>query len=118
MSGGYALSGYNVAYDTHVYVQWHNTYSDLDANVGAIAKQFPVTATELGSTDCSTNITSPLLQYLYAPMGISADRISWTVWSWNDPGSCSQPSLIADWSGTPLPGQGQLIHDALAMLAG
>ena len=49
-------------------------------------------------------------------MGVAANRISWTVWSWNNPGSCSQPSLLSDWSGTPLAGQGQLIHDALAFL--
>ena len=118
MLGGYALKGTNIAYDKHIYVQWHSTQSDLDAHVGQVAQRYPVTATELGSTDCSTNLTWPLLQYLYAPLGIASDRISWAVWSWNDPGSCSQPSLIADWNGTPLAGQGQLIHDVLGYLAG
>jgi hypothetical protein len=39
--------------------------------------------------------------------------MSWTIWAWNDPGTCSQPSLLADWDGTPLAGQGQLIRDRL-----
>ncbi len=43
---------------------------------------------------------------------------SWTIWSWNAPGSCSQPSVIADMNGTPLAGQGQLIHDTFMALPG
>jgi hypothetical protein len=113
---GYALSGYNIAYDTHVYVQWHSASSDWDAHFGYLTATYPVTATEFGSTDCSTAVTWPLLQYFYAPRGVAANRISWTVWSWNTPGSCGQPSLLSDWFGTPLSGQGQLIHDALAYL--
>ena len=113
---GYALAGANVAYDSHIYTQWHSTTPDWDAHVGVVAQSRPVTVTELGSTDCSTTITAPLLHYLSAPMGIAADRISWSVWSWNSPGSCSQPSLIADWLGTPLAGQGSLVHATLAAL--
>jgi hypothetical protein len=114
---GYALRGSGVAYDTHVYTQWHLTSSDWDAAFGSVAARYPVTATEFGSIDCGTTYTYPLLQYFYAPEGVGADRISWTVWSWNAPGSCSQPSLLASWAGVPLPGQGQLIHDALGYLA-
>lgn len=114
---GYALTGSNIAYDSHIYVQWHNTAADWDSHVGEVAQQYPVTVTELGSVDCSTTYTAPLLKYLSAPMGIAADRISWTIWSWNAPGQCSQPSVIADWMGTPLAGQGALVHDTLATLA-
>jgi hypothetical protein len=113
---GYALSGTNVAYDSHIYTHWHSTTADWDSHVGIVAQSRPVTVTELGSTDCSTAVTAPLLRYLSAPMGIPADRISWAVWSWNSPGSCSQPSLIADWQGTPLAAQGSLIHAKLASL--
>jgi hypothetical protein len=113
---GYALHGANVAYDSHIYTYWHHTTADWDAHVGSVAKSYPVTVTELGSTDCSTAVTGPLLNYLSAPMGIAADRISWSVWSWNSPGSCSQPSLLADWSGTPLAGQGSLVHATMASL--
>lgn len=111
VGAGYALSGANVAYDTHVYVQWHSTTSDWDQHVGYLTATRPVTATEFGSTDCTTAVDGPLLDYFHA------HGISWTIWSWNSPGSCSQPSVLADWSGTPLSGQGQLIHDRLAALA-
>lgn len=114
---GEALSGSNVAYDSHIYVHWHNTTADWDSHVGVVARSRPVTVTELGSTDCSSDVTATLLHYLQAPMGIAADRISWAVWSWNAPGDCSQPSLLANWQGTPLAGQGALIHDTLAALA-
>jgi hypothetical protein len=118
VSSGYAIVGENIAYDTHVYTRWHNTTADWDAHFGNLTATHPVTSTEFGSTDCSSADTSSLLRYFAAPGGRSGDRISWTAWSWNEPGSCSQPSLIADWSGTPLAGQGQLVHDALAALAG
>jgi endoglucanase len=113
---GYALSGANVAYDSHIYTQWHSTTADWNSHVGIVARSAPVTVTELGSIDCSTTVPASLLHYLNAPMGLASDPISWTVWSWNSPGSCSQPSLIADWQGTPLTGQGSLIHNALASL--
>jgi aryl-phospho-beta-D-glucosidase BglC (GH1 family) len=113
---GYGLSGANVAYDSHIYTRWHSTTADWDSHVGIVAQSQPVTVTELGATDCSTSVTAPLLHYLSAPMGVAADRISWSVWSWNSPGSCSQPSLIADWNGTPLAGQGSLVHSTLAAL--
>jgi hypothetical protein len=113
---GYALSATNVAYDSHIYTHWHSTTADWNRHVGIVAQSQPVTVTELGSTDCSATVTAPLLRYLSAPMGIAADRISWAVWSWNSPGSCSQPSLIADWRGTPVGGQGSLIHATMASL--
>jgi hypothetical protein len=117
VNAGYAVSGTNIIYDTHVYTHWHNTVTDWDQHFGSVARHYPVAATEFGTTDCSTAGAQALLQYLYAPDGVAADRISWAVWSWNTPGDCSQPSVLADWSGTPIAGQGQLIHDALANLA-
>jgi endoglucanase len=112
IGSGYALSGANVAYDTHVYTKFHSTAADWDAHFGFLAATKPVTATEFGSNDCSTNVTTPLLNYF------QAKSMSWTIWSWNNPGSCQQPSLLSNMDGTPLAGQGQLIHDRLATLGG
>jgi endoglucanase len=117
VGAGFALTGSDIAYDTHVYTQWHSTRADWDAHFGALAASRAVVATEFGSTDCSTAAPTRLLDYFEAPAGRKSARMSWAIWSWNDPGSCSQPSVIADWSGTPLPGQGQLIHDRLATIA-
>jgi hypothetical protein len=114
---GYALSGANIAYDTHIYTKYHSTTSDWDQHFGAVAAQYPVTATELGTTDCSSDQTKALLQYLYAPDGNGSDRIGWTIWGWSAPGECDQPSVLSDWGGSPLSSQGQLVHDMLAWLA-
>ena len=35
------------------------------------------------------------------PLTDPATRISWGVRSWNQPGNCGYPSIIADWNGTP-----------------
>jgi aryl-phospho-beta-D-glucosidase BglC (GH1 family) len=118
VGAGYALTGSNIAYDTHAYTMFHSTTADWDAHFGAVAARYPVVSTEFGSADCSTASTARLLSYFDAPMGKPANRMSWTIWSWNDPGSCSQPSVIADWNGTPLPGQGALIKQALATATG
>ncbi len=63
--------------------------------------------------DCTSTIAQRLLAYFDAPLGVAANRVGWTIWSWDSPGECSQPSVLADWSGAPLAGQGQIIHDAL-----
>ncbi|MEV4421062.1 glycoside hydrolase family 5 protein [Patulibacter sp. NPDC049589] len=105
---GHALDDPNVAYDTHVYTLFHHTQDDWDEHVGVAADEVPVTATEFGSSDCSTADTRRLLDWF------DDEGIGWSIWSWNDPGSCQQPSVLANMEGTPLAGQGQLIHDRLA----
>ncbi len=113
VGAGFALQGTNILYDTHVYTQWHNTTTDWDAHFGALTTRYPVVATEFGTIDCTSTTTQALLAYFDAPLGVVANRMGWTIWSWNSPGECSEPSVVADWSGTPLPGQGQPIHGAL-----
>jgi lysophospholipase L1-like esterase/aryl-phospho-beta-D-glucosidase BglC (GH1 family) len=123
---GYGLTGTNLAYTIHVYTQYHYGTADWDSHFGKATQMFPVVATEFGSLDCSSGNTSALLQYFEAPMGNSQNRMSWTIWGWSAPGSCSQPSVINDWNGGPLVddanatfarslgnSQGQLVHDAL-----
>jgi endoglucanase len=112
VGGGYALRGSNIVYDTHVYLRWHSSVVDWEAHFGGVSGRFAVIATEFGSVDCSATMTAWLLAY-FALRGIS-----WTGWSWSAPGECSQPTVIADWSGRPMPDQGVLIHDALGYLAG
>jgi aryl-phospho-beta-D-glucosidase BglC (GH1 family) len=115
---GFALSGNNIAYDTHVYTLYHSTTTDWDTHFGLVAGRYPMVSTEFGASDCSTTDTSRLLSYFDAPMGNALNRIGWTIWSWNNPGSCQQPSIIADWAGDPLTGQGQLIKQTLATKTG
>ncbi len=113
IGNGYALAGTNIVYATHVYTQWHSTASDWSAHFGYLTATYPVMATEFGSIDCSATITKELIDYFDAPGGIAGNRMGWAIWSWNSPGECSQPTVLADWNGTPLAGQGQLIHDRL-----
>lgn len=126
----YALSGSNIVYNVHVYTQDHHSVPDWDSHFGAVTTTYAVASTEYGTLDCSSGITASLLRYFQAPQGDPTRRMSWTVWGWSDPGSCAQPSLLADWTGTPLVddsnadgehayqrslgyGQATLIHDTL-----
>jgi aryl-phospho-beta-D-glucosidase BglC (GH1 family) len=113
VGAGFALQGHDIAYDTHVYTLFHNTTADWDRGFGFLTDTHPVVSTEFGSNDCSTRVTAPLLQYFEAPMGKPANRMSWTIWSWNNPGNCLQPSVIADWNGTPLGAQGALVKQTM-----
>ncbi len=110
---GYAIDGTNIVYDTHVYTQWHDTTDDWDQHFGYLATTHPVSATEFGSIDCTADVTKKLIDYFDAPRGDPENRMSWTIWSWNSPGECSQPTVLADWNGTPMPDQGQLVYDKL-----
>ncbi|HEX4344282.1 MAG TPA: cellulase family glycosylhydrolase, partial [Solirubrobacteraceae bacterium] len=62
-TNGFALTGSNIAYDTHVYTMFHSTTADWDAHFGAVAARYPVVSTEFGSADCSTASTARLLSY-------------------------------------------------------
>ncbi|MEV4423554.1 glycoside hydrolase family 5 protein [Patulibacter sp. NPDC049589] len=114
---GHALKGTNIAYDTHVYTAFHSTVSDWDQGFGRVAAKYPVVSTEFGTNDCSAGVTQQLLRYFDKPLGSAANSMGWTIWSWNAPGSCQQPSVIADWEGTPLGDQGKLIKSELAAAA-
>ena len=109
IGAGYALRGANIAYDTHVYTTFHNTVADWDRGFGFITGRYPIVSTEFGSNDCSTKDSARLLEYFDAPMGVAGNRMSWTIWSWANPGNCLQPSVIADWEGTPLGDQGAMV---------
>lgn len=113
VGSGYAVKGYNIVYDTHVYTAWHNTQEDWDSHFGFLTPNYALSATEFGSVDCSSIVTEQLLDYFDAPRGLPQNAMSWAIWSWNAPGECSQPSILLDWSGDPMPNQGTLIHDRL-----
>lgn len=117
VGAGYGISGTNIVYDTHVYTQWHNTSADWDAHFEYLTKTHPVSATEFGSIDCSADVTRQLIEYFDAPMGNAQNRMSWTIWSWSSPGECSQPSLLANREGAPLPDQGRLVYESFQRYA-
>lgn len=110
---GYAIEGTNVLYDTHVYTQWHHRRGDWDRHFGYIAGSHAVCSLEFGSTDGTVGVTRRLLDYFDAPAGDPRAAMSWAIWSWNAPGEVSQPTVLADWNGTPIAEQGTLIYEAL-----
>jgi endoglucanase len=89
----YPIAGaYNLMYATHPYstndseTEWPGSFGYLAA--GNIA---PVIATEFGSSDCTGQWDTDLINFA------SANQMSWTAWAWF-PGGCSFPSLLDDWS--------------------
>ena len=97
---------------------YNSTYCDTPscwaAELNPLAKRAPVVAGEVGEYDCATGYTDAFMAF--------ADRasISYLGWAWDAiaPGgwSCSSPSLIDDYNGTPSP-EGAALHDHLAHLA-
>jgi hypothetical protein len=113
VTGGFAIAGTQIVYGAHVYRGLANASSDWLGRFGSIAATYPVMVTELGSFDCSGDQTARLLDYLDAPLPDTTVHIGWGVRSWAQPGDCAYPSIIADWSGTPLGAQGLAVRDHL-----
>jgi aryl-phospho-beta-D-glucosidase BglC (GH1 family) len=116
ISAGASLNGSGIVYDTHVYTAFHSDVTDWNQHFGQLAATYPVSASEFGTNDCSADPITKLLNYFDAPQGQAQNAISWTAWSWSAPGSCQQPSVINDWTGTPIGGSGVVIRDRMLAL--
>jgi hypothetical protein len=119
---GNLVQGTNILYNTHPYSykpNWSTT--TWDQKFGFMTANYPVIATEFGDQDCSAGFDQTFTQYAHTK------GIHWTGWAYwsancNEPpateptgtGSCCAfPSLIADLSGTPIPGSGTTVQAAL-----
>ncbi|GAB3803133.1 cellulase family glycosylhydrolase [Micromonospora zhanjiangensis] len=92
---------------------WHTynfnacvTTSCWDSQIGAVAKQVPVTAGEIGQNTCAHDYIDQVMDW--------ADRngVGYLAWTWN-PWGCSQGNvLITDYTGNPTAtfGQGFKAH--------
>jgi hypothetical protein len=110
---GYAISGAQLVYGVHMYAGRGYGPADWLARFGSLGADHPVMVTEFGSLDCSGAESTRLLDYLDAPLADPTVRFGWGIRSWNEPGDCGYPSIIADWNGTPLGEQGLAVHDRL-----
>src|SRR5262249_4537181 len=110
---GYAISGAELVYGVHMYAGRGYGPADWLARFGSLGADHPVMVTEFGSLDCSGAESTRLLDYLDAPLADPTVRFGWGIRSWNEPGDCGYPSIIADWAGTPLGEQGLAVHDRL-----
>jgi hypothetical protein len=65
-----------------------------DGQVAPLAQTTPIVIGELGDTDCTSSFSPPLMTWA------DTMQISYTAWAWNV-ASCSDPSLITSYDGTP-----------------
>ncbi|HEV8193681.1 MAG TPA: cellulase family glycosylhydrolase [Ktedonobacterales bacterium] len=94
IDSGFALADKNVVYSTHPFDHSNKQPSDWDRAFGRTSARHPVIAGEFGSYACGIRYNDLAINYFLM------HHISWLAWSWQ-PGSCSGPSLLADWSGAP-----------------
>jgi len=102
----YPITGTNIAYGTHPYDDSGKQLANWPAAFGYLAATAPVILTEFGQYCNSDNYVQQLLQY------VDSLQLHWTVWAWYVNG-CSFPSIINDWTGTPLAPVGPLVFASL-----
>lgn len=108
---------HNIAAAWHTYDFAHcTTVSCYDSNVGPVAAQFPVIATEIGSNSCGAPFMETLMDWL------DAHGIGYLVWTWDvwgerfgDPDACESYSLIRDYAGSPTT-YGEIVREHFAQL--
>lgn len=97
------LTGTNVAYGLHLYVQAARPTGPAlwQHELGSTWRHWPVIATEFGVLGCSNpyplNLERHIVDFL------AGHGIGWTAWAWWD-GGCGFPSLIATEAGRPFEG--------------
>ena len=100
---GYALQASNIVYATHPYDYGDKQLVDWPYAFGDIADQVATISSEFGSYDCQNSYITQAIGYF------ETHQMSWIAWNWS-PGACSNPSLLADWSGTPTAPYGSFIR--------
>ncbi len=113
----YALTGSNVAYVYHLYVNQSNptTPSTWSAQLGSTTQLFPVVATEFGVLGCQTPYPSGTEQQILN--FLTTNGIGYTAWGWWTSG-CGFPSLISNESGACFDGGCQVQAENLALSKG
>lgn len=107
---GFAISDKNIVYDTHPFDYGNKQPGDWYRAFGQTASRYPVIAGEFGSYTCGTGYIGQAINYF------NTRHISWLAWSWQV-GSCSGPSLLADWSGAPSDPYGSYIKQQMQAIA-
>jgi aryl-phospho-beta-D-glucosidase BglC (GH1 family) len=107
---GFALADKNIVYDTHPFDYGNKQPGDWYRAFGHTATRYPVIVGVFGSYNCGTGYIEQAIQYF------NSQRISWLAWSWQT-GSCSGPSLLADWSGAPSVPYGKTIQQQMRAAA-
>ncbi|HEX6544227.1 MAG TPA: cellulase family glycosylhydrolase [Ktedonobacterales bacterium] len=103
---GFALPDKNIVYSTHPFDYGNKQPGDWYRAFGHTAARYPVFVGEFGSYQCGTNYIGQAIDYF------NKHHISWLAWTWQT-GSCSGPSLLADWSGAPSVPYGKFIQQEM-----
>ncbi len=113
----FALSGTNVAYVEHLYVNESSptTSTSWQNNLGATPGLFPVVATEFGMLGCQTSYPTSEQQAIISYL--TSHGIGYTAWGWWV-GGCGFPSLIQSESGSCYEGGCPVQQENLALSAG
>jgi aryl-phospho-beta-D-glucosidase BglC (GH1 family) len=98
------VSGTNIGYVTHPYA-FKNSVTNQVAFITP-AQTAAVIATEFGDYTCTSSDYTSMLGTL------SSNGISYTAYAWYENG-CSYPSLISNYSGSPLMGSGSAVQSDL-----
>jgi endoglucanase len=79
-----------------------------DSTIGAVARQVPVVAGEIGQNTCAHDYTDQVMAWA------DANGVGYAAWTWNPWGVCNSVGnvLILDWNGTPTStfGEGYRAH--------
>ncbi len=96
----------NLAASWHLY-PWNacRALSCWNGQIARVIARVPVVVGEMGETNCSDNFINPLMSWL------DARATSYLAWVWNADMTCTQPSLITSYGGSPTPyGAGYRSH--------
>lgn len=109
---GYSIQARNILYSTHPFDYSGKEPGNWPQDFGNLSQQVAVIAAEFGAYNCQTGYISTAISYF------NQHHISWLAWAWNV-SQCSDPSLLADWSGRPNTPYGEYIRQQmLAVHAG
>ncbi|HLW00803.1 MAG TPA: cellulase family glycosylhydrolase [Ktedonobacterales bacterium] len=106
----YQIQVPNILYSTHPFDHGREEPGDWPGAFGRASAQIPVIAAEFGSYSCQTGYISTAISYF------ESHHMSWIAWGW-DIAPCSTPSLIKDWSGTPIAPYGSYIRQQMLATA-
>src|ERR1051326_1844121 len=96
----------NMLYSTHPFDYGGKEPNDWSGAFGALSQHLAVIAAEFGSYSCQTGYIATAIAYF------KAQHMSWLAWGWS-PGPCGGPSLLKDWTGTPISPYGDYIRQQM-----
>ncbi|HSQ67386.1 MAG TPA: cellulase family glycosylhydrolase [Polyangiaceae bacterium] len=100
---------HNLAAAWHVYnFNVCSSTSCYDSTAGAVAKQYPIVATEIGEDDCGGGFITPLMGWL------DGKQQSYLAWTWDTWGNCLD--LISSYSGSATTPYGTTFKNHIAGL--